>query len=97
MRWVVDVNVGARAWIRRFHLLITWPLVAAMKSSTSRLLCDNLVLYVVLFLLVVILTRSWNLGESLSGVRRLSFVLPELASLSLRQEGLRLLPNKLPV
>lgn len=63
----------------------------------DRLLENNSVLDVVLLFLMVVSTGSWSLGEGLSGVGSLAFVLPELSSLGLHEEGLRLLPDELAI
>lgn len=61
------------------------------------LLLHDPVLDVILLLLVVVLPGARILSEGLSRVRRLSLVLPKLSSLSLGQERLWLLSNKLSI
>ena len=58
------------------------------------LLLDDFVLDVVFLFLVFILSGSWILGESLSGVWRGAFVLPELASFRFCEETLWFLSDE---
>jgi hypothetical protein len=58
------------------------------------LLLNNFIFDVVFLFLVLILSRSWILRESLSGVRCFAFVLPKLSSFCFGEETLWLLTNK---
>lgn len=97
MRRIVDVNVGAWARICCFHFFVAWSIITAVESCMNGFLSDDFVLDVILLLLMVVLARSRNLCECLSGVRSLALMLPELASLSFCEEGLRFLSNELTI
>lgn len=97
MGWIIDVNVGAWSRIRRLRFLITGSVVTATKGSMNGLLSDNFVLDVILLLLVIVLTWSRCLGESLSRVRGLALVLPKFSPLRLSEERLWLLTDELAI
>ena len=60
-------------------------------------LLDNFIFDIVLLLFDVVVARTDNLGKGLASEGRLPLVLPELTSLCLREEGLRLLANELAI
>ena len=94
---IIDINIGSWARVGSLDLFITWSVIATVKCSVNSFFSHYFVLYVILFLLMVILTRTRNFCESLSSVRCLALVLPEFSSLSFSEERLRLLTNKLTI
>lgn len=87
MYGVIYVNVGAWSRIWRFHLFIARSVITAAKCGMNCFLSYNFILDIILLIfLVVVLARAWVLRKRLSSIRRLALVLPELASLGLRQE-----------
>jgi len=97
MQRVINVDVASRARVWSLRLLVHLSFVTAIESGVDRLFQHDSVLDVVLLFLVIILAGTWILGIGLSGVRSLSLMFPELTSLGLGEERLRLLSNKLTV
>ena len=95
--WIVNINIGTWSGIWCLDSLVDGSLLSTIESSVNCLFLDNPILDVVFLLFMIILARSWVLGESLSCVWSLSLVLPKLTSLGLGQKGLGLLTNKLSI
>jgi hypothetical protein len=95
--WVIDINVCTWSGIWSLNPLVHRSLFSTIECSVNCLLLYYPVFNIILFLFMVVLSRSWILGESLSCVWSFSFMLPELTSLGLGQERLWLLANKLAI
>jgi hypothetical protein len=97
MNRIVHVNVRARPWIRCLYPLVHRSLLGTVERRVNCFLLHDTVLDVILFLLVIVLARTWILGEGLPSVGSLSFMLPKFTSLSFSQERLGLLTNELTI
>ena len=86
MEWVVDVDVGAWTWVWSIQLLVHWTSITAVEGSVHSFFLNDFVLDVILLSFVFVLAGTRVLSISLPRVRSLSFMLPELTSLGLRQE-----------
>lgn len=86
MRRIVDIDISTWTRVWSFDFLVTLSVIAAVEGRMRSFLSNNLVLDVIFLLLVLVLSRTWNLRKSLSCVRRLALVLPELSSLSFGEE-----------
>ena len=97
MNGVVNIDIAARSRIWSFDFLVYWSFVTTIEGSMHNFLHQYLVLNVILFLLMIILTRAWIFGECLPGVGCFTLMFPEFTSLRLRQKGLWLLSDVLAI
>ena len=83
---IIDINVGARAWIWCFDFLITRPIISGRKTWMNCLLGDYLILDVILLLFMIISAWSRVFSISLPCVRSLAVILPKITSIGFGQE-----------
>lgn len=94
INWIIDVNIGSRSRIWSLRFLVYRSGIAAVKGGMHSFFLNYLILDIILFLLVIILTRSRILGKCLPSIRSLTLMLPEFASFGLGQERLRFLAHE---
>jgi len=82
MNWVIYIDIGTWSWIWCLHFFIARSVVTATKGSVNSFFCNNLILNVIFFLLVVVLAGTWVSRESLSSIRCFTFMFPKLSSFS---------------
>lgn len=93
MLGIVDIDVCSWSRLLTLNFLIAWSGLTAVKCCMNSLFLNDLVLDIIFLLFVIILAWSRILMESLLGVRSFTLITPEVSSLSLRKEALRLLSN----
>jgi hypothetical protein len=78
--WIIYINVCSWTWTHCFYFFIYISFVTTIKCSMDCFLCNNFILYIIFFFLVIILTWSWIFCISLSCKRSFNFVFPEFTS-----------------
>ena len=92
--WIIDIYIRTWSRIWCLYLFVYWTRIAAVEGGMDCFFLNDLILNIIFLLLVFILSWSWNFGESLSGVRCFTLMLPKLSSFRFCQETLWLLSNK---
>ena len=94
INWIININILTWSRIWSFYFLINWSCITAIESCMNCFFLNNSIFYIVFFLLVIILTRSWIFSKCLSRIWRFAFMFPKLSSLCLWKKTLRFLSYK---
>lgn len=95
--WIIYINVCSWTWTHCFYFFIYISFVTTIKCSMDCFLCNNFILYIIFFFLVIILTWPWIFCISLSCKRSFNFVFPEFTSSCFWKKWLGLLSYKLAI
>ena len=97
MYWVIYIDVCSWTWTHCFCFFIYISFITAVKCSMHCLFCNNFVLYIIFFLLVIVLSWPWIFWISLSCKRSFNFIFPEFTSSCFGKKWLGLLSYKLAI